>query len=184
MNSPTESQIDAEEERWDDWESDEDIKKCLFCEMEEVSITKLFEHFKQEHGFDFLKLKKEKNLDFYNSLKLFNFLREKQVNNEVFELGNLDWGVIQDEKYLIPAMDDDALLYEFEDILEDSDDTGNEAEVDNETAQEKEINRLKKEVEELKRQLGEKEEQFEQFRNFVKDQFLIPLKKEIANVTL
>ncbi|CAG8840664.1 24872_t:CDS:2, partial [Cetraspora pellucida] len=73
-------------------------------------------HCKEKHGFDFQKLRAELKLDFYQSIRLINYIRNQVLNNS--ELENTTFYaipdvqvVINDDAYLKPVYEDDPLLY-------------------------------------------------------------------------
>lgn len=81
-------EIDSDEEDsgdWEEWqaagheeEGDEDeAMKCLFCIAELSTSRAVFQHCVEVHSFDFLKLRADAGLDFYDTLRLINFIRFK-----------------------------------------------------------------------------------------------------------
>ncbi|KAN0000714.1 hypothetical protein ACTFIZ_001159 [Dictyostelium cf. discoideum] len=65
---------------WDDWTegSDNEIEDttfCLFCETHFDNSDCTFEHMRNVHNFDYDKKRKSWNLDYYESIKLLNFIR-------------------------------------------------------------------------------------------------------------
>ncbi|KAG0497008.1 hypothetical protein HPP92_001699 [Vanilla planifolia] len=135
-----EEEEDLEEEEglaegWDDWQSDDSSLDylCLFCMQRYECIESLFEHCNSMHYFDFRSIVKDLQLDFYGSLKLINFVRSQvasikcwacgltfeciaELQNHLHAAvnikicGNFPW---DDDLYLKPFMNDDALLHSF-----------------------------------------------------------------------
>ncbi|XP_074921688.1 zinc finger protein 277 isoform X2 [Chelonoidis abingdonii] len=69
--------LDNVEEDWSDWEEHPVCAVCLFCEKQADTTEKLCLHMKEAHGFDFLKIKTEHGLKFYQQVKLVNFIRRE-----------------------------------------------------------------------------------------------------------
>ncbi|KAJ1815627.1 hypothetical protein LPJ75_002302 [Coemansia sp. RSA 2598] len=126
--SYSESGWDTQDDRWDDWEDDEmnTPMKCLFCTHTFQSPIVLFRHVKQAHGFDFPKARATHKLDFYQSMRVVNYIRTMGLSDPNF--GQVSGFVmdgsepfINDDQYLKPAIDDDALLYALDELdLEDT----------------------------------------------------------------
>lgn len=123
-------------------EFDSDRLRCLFCDSEFGSATKLFSHCRSSHCFDFYGVKKSLGLDFYGCFKLINFIRSQVSENKFWSCGltlttkkdllnhlheafsisddRLPW---EDEKYLKPFLQEDPLLFNFVEDSEDDEDT-------------------------------------------------------------
>ncbi|WCJ27874.1 protein arginine methyltransferase 3 [Euphorbia peplus] len=145
-----EEEDDDEEdnEDWNDWQDDDDAEDgldfnflCLFCDSKFVSCSELFDHCGFTHKFSFNAIRKDLSLDFYSSFKLINYVRSevaenrcwscratcesiKDLQNHLHELASLEdvkqfW---HDDKYLKPVMEDDSLLYSFNEDEEGEDD--------------------------------------------------------------
>ena len=81
--------IDSEEEggEWEEWqegapeEEEDDINeeatRCLLCTQVLPSPQAALQHCANTHSFDFLKLRADARLDFYDTLRLINFIRSK-----------------------------------------------------------------------------------------------------------
>ncbi|XP_024418798.2 zinc finger protein 277 isoform X1 [Desmodus rotundus] len=69
--------IDHQEEDWSDWEEQPASAVCLFCEKQAETIEKLCIHMKGAHEFDLLEIKAELGLNFYQQVKLVNFIRRQ-----------------------------------------------------------------------------------------------------------
>ncbi|RHZ68644.1 hypothetical protein Glove_294g141 [Diversispora epigaea] len=119
----SESENDSNDERWDDWEEDEENQqnfKCLFCkQLFSTSSNDLFLHCIEYHGFDFQKIRLDLKLDFYQSIRLINYIRKQVLENS--ELENVTSysiseisSVINNDEYLKPVLEEDSLLYAFD----------------------------------------------------------------------
>ncbi|KAJ0531102.1 putative methyltransferase transcription factor C2H2 family [Helianthus annuus] len=142
---------EEEEQNWDDWTADgeegeeDDLQLlCLFCENRFKSSGSLFDHCFSSHSFDFKTIKTTFKLDFYGCFKLINYVRSQVANNQCwscgstcksrqalqdhlhepsgFENSNLPW---DNDMYLKPYMEEDNLLYSFDEDeeVDDDDDT-------------------------------------------------------------
>jgi len=129
-------------DNWDDWseEANEDTR-CLFCDLVSRTPVLSLQHVKDKHQFDFQKLKVDWKLEFYDCVKLINFIRRQiyerlcvycdskfQTNSDLLyhmkEAGhfcvNRDAPFWKDSQYLLPTYEDDNLLCGFE--IDGSDD--------------------------------------------------------------
>ncbi|KAL1936526.1 hypothetical protein VTP01DRAFT_660 [Rhizomucor pusillus] len=113
-----------EEEDWDDWEREDKYDadpKCLFCEQTFEMPEDAFAHCKDVHGFDFLAVKRSLNLDFYKCIRMINYIRKQVLSRpdlattkEFVLTGQEDFW--DDDELLQPVMEDDALLFAFEEL--------------------------------------------------------------------
>ncbi|XP_030896910.1 zinc finger protein 277 [Leptonychotes weddellii] len=69
--------LDHQEDDWSDWEERPDSAVCLFCEKQAETVEKLCVHMEDAHEFDLLKIKSELGLNFYQQVKLVNFIRRQ-----------------------------------------------------------------------------------------------------------
>ena len=105
-------------------------------------------------------------LDYLGLVKLVNYVRS-EVRNEgqLFQLAIDDASEFQDDRYLIPVLEDDALLYSLEDVLSPDNLSGQASEQLNSigTTEKEPVNR----VLELEEQLRQLQQQFEDYRQTV-----------------
>ncbi|CAI2172800.1 11155_t:CDS:10 [Funneliformis geosporum] len=117
----SESEYDPNDERWDDWEEEEgdhqDLK-CLFCDELFPLANDLFSHCLYHHGFDFQKIRTELKLDFYQCIRLINYIRHQVLNDSEFK--NFQ-EILDNDVYLKPTLEGDPLLYAFDDVENDDD---------------------------------------------------------------
>ncbi|KAK7243335.1 hypothetical protein RIF29_38128 [Crotalaria pallida] len=141
-----ENEDDDEEEAqgWDDWEGDDGEPQlelvCLFCDSNYASSDSFFHHCASIHHFDFHALKKALSLDFYSSFKLINYIRTQVAEHRCWSCGLtcpsnqdlqnhlhdvIDFNDIKtlwdDDRYLKPFIQDDPLLYSFDEYEEGED---------------------------------------------------------------
>lgn len=125
------------ENDWSDWRGELSGAVCLFCPANYTDVDDLFNHLKVVHCFDYLKIRSEHQLTFYQQVKLINFIR-RQVYlkkclhcSETFEAkdalfdhmstvghmkppeDNSEWNQSQ---YLFPTYENDNLLCVLEDV--------------------------------------------------------------------
>ena len=86
MRPPPEVESDEEESGdWEEWQAagaeEDEAAQCLFCRELLPSSKAVFWHCAEVHSFDFLKLRADAHLDFYDTLRLINFIRSKVVSN-------------------------------------------------------------------------------------------------------
>ncbi|XP_059312353.1 probable protein arginine N-methyltransferase 3 [Lycium ferocissimum] len=138
---------DDRDQNWDDYEEDEEEEAinskllCLFCDSLYNSSNALFDHCSSAHRFHFNTLKTTFGLDFYGCFKLINYVRSKVVENKCwscgivcrskedlrnhlhevvsFDNGKFPWN---DDEFLKPFLNEDALLYSFDEDDEGEDD--------------------------------------------------------------
>ncbi|KAI9313043.1 S-adenosyl-L-methionine-dependent methyltransferase [Dichotomocladium elegans] len=113
-----------EEENWDDWEREDQYDsapKCLFCAETFEMPEEAFQHCQQMHGFDFLAVKRSLNLDFYKCIRMINYIRKQVLlrpelagTKDFVLTGNEDFW--ENDEFLQPVMEDDALLFAFEEL--------------------------------------------------------------------
>ncbi|KAG0315305.1 hypothetical protein BGZ99_007537 [Dissophora globulifera] len=131
------SEFDEQDNRWDDWEDEEGMEiaaaKCLFCAEVLPTAREVFQHCTSVHGFDFLRARQQHDLDFYQSIRLINYLRKQAQEVAGFDQ-TTTWALegkepfLGDDEYLRPVIEDDSLLYAFEDLeLDDNDSDSGEA---------------------------------------------------------
>ena len=106
-----------DDEGWEDAEPDEEETRFISLLDDEVfmDIHAMLNHCKQKYNFDFLEIRQRLALDFYGSIKLVNFIRSQvHSGNKVSpEISQQD---LEDEKYLKPVLEDDALLFSLDEL--------------------------------------------------------------------
>ncbi|XP_042481349.1 probable protein arginine N-methyltransferase 3 [Macadamia integrifolia] len=137
-------EVEDQLDNWEDWNTDEENSDsdflCLFCNSKYSSIETLWEHCSSNHHFDFRRIRRTLGLDFYDSLKLINYVRSqvaanicwscgatcqsnKDLQNHLHEPVNLKDSKLlwEDDKYLRPHMQEDSLLHSFAEDEDDED---------------------------------------------------------------
>ncbi|KAJ5594775.1 uncharacterized protein N7459_000983 [Penicillium hispanicum] len=122
----------SDEEGWEDVEPDDETQPVvgLFSEQVFPDVRSMLKDCKEKHNFDLLKIQKELDLDFLDTIKLVNYIRsEVKAGNKTPDVSSKSR--FDDDVYMKPVMEDDALLYSLDDITEDQDEDaglGTEAE--------------------------------------------------------
>ncbi|CAG9770080.1 unnamed protein product [Ceutorhynchus assimilis] len=98
------------DQEYSDWNEKDDKINCLFCSQTETDINLLCLHMDGEHGFDFVK--STETLDYYQKIKLVNYLRKMMHNNkcpyceECLENKDSLWGHMREMEHCkIPKTD-------------------------------------------------------------------------------
>ncbi|KAI8982407.1 S-adenosyl-L-methionine-dependent methyltransferase [Mycotypha africana] len=194
------SEVDPEDQAWDDWSNDEDEvtdTQCLFCQDILADPLKAFQHMKEAHQFDFQSLKHSLQLDFYQCIRLINYVRSQKLAAENVLKLNGEEKFWEDEVYLKPVLEDDPLLFAFEELefvenenqqqqeptITSSNTTSNSALPDlinlkATTELEKHLLSLLEASQESKINL---EGQFEEYKQMVKKTFYEPLANDSSN---
>ncbi|KAK5125968.1 hypothetical protein LTR85_011323 [Meristemomyces frigidus] len=110
---------------WEDMEDDtEELNlKCLLCDEKFNAVRAMVGHCKGTHDFDLDAIRKANKIDFYNTMKLINYVRS-QVQSGNSRPDCADPALWADDEYLQPVVEDDALLYSIDELADpkDSDD--------------------------------------------------------------
>lgn len=106
-----------DEEGWEDAEPDNEVTQFISLLDGEVftDITSMLDHCKAKYQFDFLEIRQTLGLDFYGSIKLVNFIRS-QVQDGKAVTSKISREDIEDEKFLKPSLEDDALLFSLDEL--------------------------------------------------------------------
>lgn len=106
-----------DDEGWEDAEPEEDETQFISLLDDEVftDIMQMLKHCKEKFNFDFLEIRQRLGLDFYGNIKLVNFIRSR-VHSGLPVSSNISREDFEDEKYLKPVLEDDALLFSLDDL--------------------------------------------------------------------
>ncbi|KAI9809215.1 MAG: hypothetical protein M1825_002506 [Sarcosagium campestre] len=111
-----------DDEGWDDVERDEEEEslniQCLFDDVTLADVTSLTRHTKEAHDWDLNKIISDLDLDFYGAIKFVNYVRSEVKSGKTPRIDSKS--VFEDEKYLKPVLEDDALLFSIDDLLTES----------------------------------------------------------------
>ncbi|OAA59671.1 arginine methyltransferase [Niveomyces insectorum RCEF 264] len=112
-DSQSNSSESSDEEGWLDENPEDDEMPQSIVSLLDYRVfsdaAAMLAHCKEAHGFDFLAIRDRLGLDFYGSVKLINFIRQRvrdglPVSNEISAAD------IEPDTYLKPVLDDDALI--------------------------------------------------------------------------
>ncbi|EKD14655.1 uncharacterized protein L3040_000178 [Drepanopeziza brunnea f. sp. 'multigermtubi'] len=119
-NSETSDILDPKnDEGWEDAEPDHEELNFVSLLDEDVftDIHAMLKHCKDKHSFDFLEVRQRLGLDFYGNIKLVNYIRS-QVRCGQRVSPDISKADFEDEKFLKPVLEDDALLFSLDDLPE------------------------------------------------------------------
>lgn len=141
---------DDGEEGWQDEESDEmpDTFVSLYDDEKFDSVTTMFQHCKAKYDFDIWEIQQKFDLDFIGLVKLVNYIRKSVAAGDVRPDLSCK-ASFEDDFYLLPVLESDAVLYNLEEILMASRTAG------------------KGELEELKDQMAALQSRFDAYRDEV-----------------
>ncbi|EPX72955.1 uncharacterized protein SOCG_00715 [Schizosaccharomyces octosporus yFS286] len=91
------------------------IAKCVFCE-ERLEPEECIRHCKTIHNWDLPSIQKLYNLDIYDTIRFINYARITQSK----EIPNKSDPLWTESKWLIPVLEDDALLIFLDDAADDT----------------------------------------------------------------
>merc|ERR1712000_792019 len=104
---------------WQDVEPDEEPSTVvsLFDEQTFPNPKEMLAYCKEKHNFDLLAIVKRLGLDFYGAIKLVNYVRSKVQQSQPLpeQISAKD---LEDDQYLKPVLENDALLFTLDEVLE------------------------------------------------------------------
>lgn len=112
---------------WEDVEADEDEDlnvKCLVCSETYPAARRMLDHCSTIHGLDLLSAIKQHSLDFYGTIKLVNYIRSA-ANDGSKSLDTSTPELWKEDKYLQPMLENDALLFSLDDLIDNAADERN-----------------------------------------------------------
>jgi protein arginine N-methyltransferase 3 len=149
-----------DDEGWEDAEPDQDEDTFISLLDDEVftDIMSMLNHCKDKYQFDFLELRQRLGLDFYGNIKLVNFIRSQVHSGNPISSSTISREAFEDEKFLKPVLEDDALLFSLDDLPEVTTGTGEGNEVATDSGH------LVARVSELEEELRRIQSQFDDYR--------------------
>jgi protein arginine N-methyltransferase 3 len=108
-----------DDEGWEDAEPDVEETRFVSLTDGEIfpDIHSMLKHCKDKHNLDFLEVRQKLGLDFYGNIKLVNFIRS-QVHAGKEIPSNITKDLFEDDQFLKPVLEDDALLFSLDDLPE------------------------------------------------------------------
>ncbi|KFY26342.1 hypothetical protein V493_04156 [Pseudogymnoascus sp. VKM F-4281 (FW-2241)] len=155
------SDIDLnEDEGWEDAEPQEEQDQIvsLFDDKVFTDVPSMLLYCKEKFGFDFLEVRNKFSLDFYGTIKLVNYIRTV-VRDGQTTLPDVARADFEDDKFMMPVLQDDALLFNLDDLPPASKQSDEPAADDR---------NLLVRVAELEEELRKTQFQFEDYRSVVK----------------
>lgn len=156
-----------DDEGWEDAEPEEEHDQFISLLDDEVfhDVHSMLQHCMEKHAFDFLELRQRLGLDFYGDVKLVNYIRTR-VHSGLPVSADISSRDIADEKFLKPVLEDDALLFNLDELpgVSASEDTAGEKGKDISKDSAGLITRVSELEDELKRM----QSQFDDYRITVK----------------
>ncbi|KAI1428448.1 S-adenosyl-L-methionine-dependent methyltransferase [Xylaria sp. FL1777] len=121
-NPPSDSESDdsKDEEGWNDVEEDEEETPEVISLLDDrvfPDVISMLAHCKDKHNFDFLAVRQRLQLDFHGCVKLVNYIRQR-VHEGLPVSENISLADIDDDAYLKPVLDDDAVIIGLFDLPE------------------------------------------------------------------
>ncbi|KAK7416513.1 Ribosomal protein arginine N-methyltransferase rmt3 [Neonectria magnoliae] len=110
----------SDEGEWLDLESEEEESVAItsfFNAQTFPSVAAMLEHCKEHHAFDFAACLKRLSLDFHGAVKLVNYVRDSVKQGSSLP-AKISLGDFDDERYLRPVLENDALIFSLDEILE------------------------------------------------------------------
>ena len=109
----------SDEGEWLDLESDEESIPItsFFTTQTFPTVAAMLEDSSKNHGYNFIEDVQRLQLDFHGAVKLVNFVRH-HVKNDLPLPKNISAVDLEDEKYLRPVLDNDALIFSLDEVLE------------------------------------------------------------------
>ncbi|KAI0407014.1 S-adenosyl-L-methionine-dependent methyltransferase [Xylaria palmicola] len=118
--SDSESDDSRDEEGWNDVEEDEEETPEVISLLDDrvfPDVISMLAHCKDKHHFDFLGVRQRLQLDFHGCVKLVNFIRQR-VHEGLPVSEDISLADINDDGYLKPVLDDDAVIIGLFDLPE------------------------------------------------------------------
>lgn len=119
-SSETSNVLDLkDDEGWEDAEPDQEDTPFISLLDDEVfmDLQSMLSYCKEKFDFDFLEVRQRLVLDFYDNIKLVNYIRSRVHSGQKItqSISREDFG---DEKYLKPVLENDALLFSLDELPE------------------------------------------------------------------
>jgi protein arginine N-methyltransferase 3 len=113
----------SEESNWLDVEPDEEKVEIvsLFDAQTFTTLPAMLEHCRKQYGFDLIQNIHRLQLDFLGAIKLVNFIR-LQLKSNIALPTEISLGDIEDDCYLKPVLENDAVIYSLDEVLESTND--------------------------------------------------------------
>ncbi|KAI0137458.1 HNRNP arginine N-methyltransferase [Xylariales sp. AK1849] len=107
-----------DDEGWNDIEEDEEETQQVISLLDDKvfpDVLSMLSHCKEQHKFDFLVVRQRLQLDFLDCIKLVNYIRHR-VHEGLPVSEDISRSDIDQDQYLKPVLDDDAVLIGLDDL--------------------------------------------------------------------
>ncbi|GAA6014374.1 hypothetical protein JCM10207_005440 [Rhodosporidiobolus poonsookiae] len=108
MSSAASSSSASDDQTWDDWEEEQQPATSLFDGQQFNSALAALEHDKHTHGVDIALL--AHTLDFFERIRLINWIRATKPDPASLRRLDRSAAFLDDDQYLKPVVEDDAIL--------------------------------------------------------------------------
>ncbi|OJD15479.1 hypothetical protein AJ78_04275 [Emergomyces pasteurianus Ep9510] len=156
----------SKDEGWEDVELDEESEPItgLFSDKVFPDARSMINDCKENFNFDLLAVQKDLGLDFLGTIKLVNYIRAQvKAGNLAPDVSSA--ALFDDERYLRPVLEDDALLYNLDDLSEQVKGDGGHGGLSAKQAETADPNAR---IRELEEELDRMRSDFEEYKAIVK----------------
>ncbi|OAA46258.1 hypothetical protein NOR_03011 [Metarhizium rileyi] len=127
VESPSSGSDTSEQSNWLDVEPDVEVIEVVsfFDALTFTTLPEMLQHCKQQHDFDLIQVIQRLQLDFLGALKLVNYVRS-QVKSGIALPSEIFYEDIEDDRFLKPVLENDAVIFSLDEVLGPTSDTGAE----------------------------------------------------------
>ncbi|QDS72951.1 hypothetical protein FKW77_008443 [Venturia effusa] len=158
-----------DEEGWEDAEPDNEKLSFVSFFDEKIfpDVISMLDYSKEKYQFDLVSIQKEHGLDFLSTVKLVNYIRQ-QAKDGVTKLEIKSAAEFEDDRYLKPVLQDDAVLFSLDDISP-SIQQGDDILASGEATDASPKSSPEARIAELERQLQSVQSQYKEYRHQVEE---------------
>ncbi|TDZ29216.1 Ribosomal protein arginine N-methyltransferase rmt3 [Colletotrichum spinosum] len=112
-SSVANSAVSSDGSDWEDAEPEEEETQTfisLFDDAVFPSLDAMLHHCREKHNFDFLALRRRLGLEFFETVKLVNFIRQRVHEGGILSEADVAVRDFANEQYLKPFIEDDAFI--------------------------------------------------------------------------
>ncbi|KAK2768181.1 hypothetical protein FQN54_000033 [Arachnomyces sp. PD_36] len=150
----------ADDEGWEDVAPEEEESQpivSLFSQEIFPDVRSMLKECKEKFNFDFVEVQRELDLDFLGKIRLVNYIRSQ------VKAGNMKPDVssaklFEDDIYMMPVLEDDALLYSLDDVTGEDGSVEGQSSADTankEHSSDKRVSELQEELDRLRGQFAD-----------------------------
>ncbi|KAK3952962.1 S-adenosyl-L-methionine-dependent methyltransferase [Pseudoneurospora amorphoporcata] len=163
--SGSDSSSSGDEDEWLDQDEEQEDAPAIISLLDDHVFPDVMSmlNYCKDKGLDFLAIRDRLNLDFYGLIKLINFIRSK-VHEGAAIPTEINAADLEDDKYLKPVLDDDALILCLDDLPESSGADAEASAAGAEKGADAPVDELIQKNAELQAQLEQLSKQFSNYR--------------------